>query len=157
MVFKNATQCLSTTLLIQTEVYFIEHYVDQPLFSDIDLFLRGQGFRLYRLDPINSRGFAPPAAPGSKPRMFRRQFFPDQAGESTGYSQFVWGDALYLKDITRLERYTPDELMRLAVILHECYDAYDVVLRLLVAYDARMSTGFAKPYMDLLLSPKPVG
>jgi FkbM family methyltransferase len=153
MVFKNATKCLSTTLMIQTEVYFLEHYVGQPLFSDIDLFLRSQGFRLYRLDPIYSRGFAPTVEPGSKPRKFHAQFFPHQSDEFVGFSQFVWADALYMKDITKLERYTTDELMRLAVILHECYAAYDVVLRLLVAYDGRMATTYAKSYAGMLVVP----
>jgi FkbM family methyltransferase len=37
---KCATQLLSTLLVVECEVNFVQQYIDQPLFSEIELFLR---------------------------------------------------------------------------------------------------------------------
>ena len=39
-VFQNALRALSGTLLIQVEVEFVELYRGQPMFADVDIFLR---------------------------------------------------------------------------------------------------------------------
>lgn len=49
-ILKGSLQCLKNSLLaIELEVEFIELYKDQPLFGDIDVFLRSQGFILFDL------------------------------------------------------------------------------------------------------------
>lgn len=42
-VFKNASLALSSALLIQTKVEFVELYRGQPMFADVDSFLRASG------------------------------------------------------------------------------------------------------------------
>lgn len=46
---RGAGELLADVKLILTEVEYLPLYAGQPLFSDIDLFLRGQGFRLFHL------------------------------------------------------------------------------------------------------------
>ena len=46
---EGATGLLPQTKIILTEVEFVELYDGQPLFSELDAFLREQGFRLYNL------------------------------------------------------------------------------------------------------------
>jgi FkbM family methyltransferase len=46
---RGAGELLKDVQLILTEVEYLPLYAGQPLFSDIDLFLRGQGFRLFHL------------------------------------------------------------------------------------------------------------
>ena len=41
---------LNSLVGIEIEVGFLEIYKNQPIFSDVDLFLRDRGFDLYRLD-----------------------------------------------------------------------------------------------------------
>ena len=42
---------------------------------------------------------------------------------------------------------TADQLLRLAVILHECYRSYDLVLYLLLAHDRAAGTAYGDAYL----------
>ena len=46
-----------------------------------------------------------------------------------------------------LDHLTADQLLRLAVILHDCYRSYDVALYLLTEYDRRRGTKHGQEYM----------
>ncbi|MCW8934259.1 MAG: FkbM family methyltransferase [Gammaproteobacteria bacterium] len=48
-ILKGSTDLLKNTKLVELEVEFNEQYKDQPLFSDIDLFMRSQGYALLGL------------------------------------------------------------------------------------------------------------
>ena len=49
-MLQGATTILRTVQLLEIEVEFNPIYEGQPLFGDVDAFLRGQGFMLWRLD-----------------------------------------------------------------------------------------------------------
>ena len=57
--FENAPERLAECLVIHTEVEFLPMYVDQPLFFEIEMFLRGQGFSFHRFEPLKSRVIQP--------------------------------------------------------------------------------------------------
>jgi hypothetical protein len=137
MVFQNAPERMSQALLIQTEVEFMPMYLGQPLFTDVDLFLRQRGFMLHRLEPMVTRDIAPLLF-GTDPYE--------------GHSQILWADAIYMRDITRLEALDADQLLRLAVILHDCYKAYDCALYLLREYDRRTSQNYRNIYFAAVTS-----
>ena len=59
MVFQNATNKLADCVVIHTEVEFLPMYVGQPLFSDVDQFLRQHGFVFHRFFPLTSRTIKP--------------------------------------------------------------------------------------------------
>ena len=40
--------------------------------------------------------------------------------------QFLWGDAVYVKDFTRLGDLTPEQLLKLAAIVHDVYGSPDL-------------------------------
>jgi FkbM family methyltransferase len=82
-VLKGAEHQLRESLLaVITEVEFVELYEGQPLFADIDVFLRQRGFRLFDLDIRRWR---------------RKPLGPDF--ERLRVGQAVWADALYLRDV----------------------------------------------------------
>jgi FkbM family methyltransferase len=137
LALQNAQERLKQTLVIHTEVCFLPMYVGQPLFTDIDLFLRGQGFVLHRFEPLFTRDF--------KPLMFGTHAI-------SGHSQTLWADAVYMRDVTRLETWTPQALLRTAFILHNVYRSYDVSLLLLREHDRRIGTDLADRLYDLLRS-----
>ena len=87
MVFQNAVERLRTALVIHTEVEFLPMYVGQPLFSDIDQFLRAQGFVLHRFDRLISRVV--------KPLLINND-------HKAGLSQLLWADAIFIRDFTGL-------------------------------------------------------
>ena len=131
MVLENAVAGLQTALFVHTEVEFMPLYIDQPLFSDVDQFLRKQGFVLHRYEQLFSRVL--------KPLLVNNDVY-------AGLSQLIWTDALYVRDFTRLELFATDELLRLALILNDCYSSYDLVLLLLSEYDKRTNSQYGEIY-----------
>jgi FkbM family methyltransferase len=140
MVMQNAVAGLRGALFIQTEVEFLPLYIDQPLFSDVDLFLRQHGFVLHRFDHPVSRVI--------KPLLVNDNIY-------AGLSQLLWADALYVRDFTRLEVLAPDQLLRLALILHDCYGSMDLVVHVLSEYDRRAQSEYSRIYQDKGLSIAP--
>jgi FkbM family methyltransferase len=128
MALRNGEARLAEALVIQTEVEFLQMYVDQPLFSDVEIFLRRHGFVFHRFFPAVSRVIAP--------MLVNNSIY-------SGTSQILWADALFVKDFTRLERLSQRQLLAMATIMHDCYQSYDLVLLLLNELDARKPTGLA--------------
>lgn len=133
MAFQNGEARLRDALVIQTEVEFLQMYVNQPLFSDVELFLRRQGFVFHRFYPTVSRVIAP--------LLLDNNIY-------AGMSQIVWADALFIKDFTRLDRLSDRQLLAMAMIMHDCYRSIDLVLLLLTEFDARKQTQLAAAYMS---------
>ena len=57
-ILQGAGRCLESVRLLEVEVMFNEIYRGQPLFGDIDRFLRGRGFVLWRLGHLVHYGMA---------------------------------------------------------------------------------------------------
>jgi hypothetical protein len=84
-----------SVLALQVEVEFAQMYTDQPLFGDLDSHVRGYGFDLFDLTRYRGR---------------RTTLEPHQPTRG----QVLWGQALYLRDYTRLA--TSEQKLRLAVL-----------------------------------------
>lgn len=139
MVLENAAAGLRRALCVQTEVEFVPLYVGQPLFAEVDQFMRRHGFVLHRFSDIVSRVI--------RPLVVNNDPF-------AGLSQVLWTDAIYIRDFTRLDLLTPDELLRLAIILHDCYLSLDMVIHVLSEYDRRGGTRFSQVYQERGLGVK---
>lgn len=116
-VLEGASQILGSSILgIQVEVAFSEVYVNQPLFADVDPYLRKQGFTFFNL----KAGFR------------ERVRSPMVSLELRG--QLLWGDAYYFRDLigedisTNLK--TPEKILKLACIA-DIMDFPDYALELL--------------------------
>ncbi|MBI5791194.1 MAG: FkbM family methyltransferase [Rhodocyclales bacterium] len=129
-IFRNARSVLEQTLVIQTEVSFVELYKDLPLFSDVDAFLRANGFRYHRIDGFGTRPFRSPSAPVL---MGNRQ-------------QQLWCDAIYVKDWMRLDRISPPKLRKYAAIVHDLFDSYDLAQAVLLEHDRQTGQNLAERY-----------
>ncbi|MGF1933575.1 MAG: FkbM family methyltransferase [Nostoc sp. ChiQUE02] len=83
-VLEGALEILKRGVLgIQVEVEFSHLYVNQPLFADVDILLRGHGFTLFDLETAYRHRARSPI-----PSTRRR-------------GQILWGDAYYLQDPIR--------------------------------------------------------
>ena len=111
MVLRHAEERLKNALVIQTEVEFLPMYVDQPLFSDMDIFLRERGFVLHRFYPTVSRVIKPLIVDNNP---------------LAGLSQLLWADAIFVRDFTRPEVLSNRQLLTMAEILHDCYGSVDL-------------------------------
>ncbi|MGI9419363.1 MAG: FkbM family methyltransferase, partial [Geminicoccaceae bacterium] len=81
-ILGHATETLGHVGLIQTEVCFMQLYENQPLFADIDDFLRVRGFELYTFWGFGTR-MQEPLSGTDIPRSYCKQV--------------LWSDAVYLK------------------------------------------------------------
>ncbi len=118
MVLEGATELLSRSILaLQIEVEFSPLYVDQPLFADVDSYVRNQGFTLFDLT-------------GAARRVRARS----PISSSARPGQLLWSDALYFRDLLQPDRNpgfkTPAQLLKLACIA-DVLDFPDYTLELL--------------------------
>ena len=111
--FQNGRQKLSRAVAIQTEVSFLPLYKNQPLFSDIDIELRGQGFVPHAFAAINKRMIAPLSV-GHNPYA--------------AINQLLEADVVYVRDFTRPGEMEPEQLKHLALIAHHCYGSFDLAM-----------------------------
>ncbi|MBD2462313.1 FkbM family methyltransferase [Oscillatoria sp. FACHB-1407] len=108
-----------SVLAVQIEVEFSPLYSNQPLFSDVDTFLRSRDFSLFHL--------------ASSHRVRMRS--PIQSFSHPG--QLLWADAFYFRDLLRsdfdrTQLKTPEQLFKLACIA-DVMDFPDYALELLEA------------------------
>lgn len=134
-IFQNATEILASAVLIQTEVCFLELYKGQPMFSDIDAFLRKQGFQFHDFAEMGSRSFKPVMSP-------QHPFL--------GFGQRVWADAYYVKDWMAWDTLPAVKLKRLAALLHDIVGAYDLAFAALEAMDRQLGSAVASRYLKRL-------
>lgn len=84
-VLQGAARTLASSVAgVEVEVEFTPIYTAQPLFADVDAYLRGLGYLLFDLRPC---------------------YWKRAAGRDVGgpYGQIIWADALYLKSVPALE------------------------------------------------------
>ena len=83
-VLRGAAATLASSMVgVEVEVEFTPIYTGQPLFADVDSFMRGLGYMLFDLRPC---------------------YWKREAGRAIGgpRGQIIWADALYLKSIDAL-------------------------------------------------------
>ncbi|NKB48985.1 MAG: FkbM family methyltransferase [Alphaproteobacteria bacterium] len=132
-VLRGSTRTLQSVLIIESEVEFVQIYKNQPLFSDMDIFLREQGFQFHKMMDVEGRAIGP--------MRFNRS-----GGKS--YSQVLWADALFLKReiLEAPEKLSPEELAVAACILHDVYRSYDFVVQLLIALENKIGGSLSDAY-----------
>lgn len=140
MALQHAEDCLETALVVESEVEFLQLYENQPLFSDIEIYMRSRGFQFHRFCSILphdlvSRIFTPLCNPKD---------------EQAGLSQALWSDAIFIRDLTRLDRLSDQQLLKMAIILHDCFRSFDVVARLLMTHDQRSGGALLSRYMQAM-------
>ena len=133
-IMRHGMSTLANTLVIECEVEFIPLYRDQPLFGDVQCFLRDRGFALHKLIDVAGRPFRPFNPPNP--------FLP--------MSQLLWADAIFVRDFTRLDAYSDDQLLQAAAILDAVYSSYDLTGLLLTEYDRRTKSGLQQAYVGEL-------
>jgi FkbM family methyltransferase len=131
-VLEGAVRTLSGTAVVELEVEFVPVYEGQPLFAEIDGFMRQNGFLLHRLVDVAGRSLRPFTAGGNRYRPI---------------SQILWADAVYIKDFTCLEKLPVDMLLKTAIVLHDVYVSLDMVALALKVYDAQAGTALREAYM----------
>ena len=136
VVLRNALKALSGALLIQAEVEFVELYRGQPMFADVDSFLRSQGFQFHAFNGFSGRAFKPLIANNDP---------------NAGVRQVLWSDALYVRDWMRLPALDELKLMKYAVLAHDVLQSCDLAHVVLTALDGKTGGDFAPRYLERLV------
>jgi FkbM family methyltransferase len=108
---ENGQRCLARAVAIQAEVSFLPLYEQQPTFAEIDQALRKLGFIPHMFAAINQRMIAP---------LF------DERNPYAALNQLLEADAVYVRNFTRPEAMTDEQLKHLAIIAHHCYRSFDL-------------------------------
>ncbi len=113
-VLRGATRLLEQQVLaLEVEVNFIELYQGQPLFSDVDAYLRQREFTLF---DIGQRWYA------------KRREVPLSSRQHIG--QLIWTDGFYFRVDQNFRFKTPEQILKLACIA-DVLKFYDYALELL--------------------------
>ncbi|MCT0212100.1 MULTISPECIES: FkbM family methyltransferase [Synechococcales] len=131
-VLQHAQRILPNVLLIQVEVEFVEMYRGQPMFSDVDAFIRGKGFQFHSFNQFGGRAFKPMAPRGDVNASFR---------------QWLWSDAVYVADWMKLDELNNDQLRKYAVLAHDVLGSFDLAHLVLAALDSRIGGLAAELYL----------
>ena len=134
-IFRNASRALSRALFVQTEVEFVEIYRDQPMFADVDKFLRGNGFQFHTFVGFGGRAFKPLLANNDPNKAFR---------------QALWADAMYARDWMRLDALDETKLRKYAILAHDLLQSYDLAHLVLGELDRRTGAALAAAYLSRL-------
>lgn len=120
-VLKGATKSLQNVKGIRVEVSFMERFIDEPLFGEVDAFLRQHGFELFIL---------------SREHWLRRNL----TYGANSYPQLVWADAVYFltleRVIERLSHLSKREReldVAKYVVLLICYGAHDYAMEIVAS------------------------
>ncbi len=118
-ILHGADPLLETCLGIEVEVEFNAIYQGQPLFADVDTYLRQRGFCLWRLSNLAHYSERP-----ETPLTREEHVFYDHASGShrAGSGRLTWANALYFRDYRGpgMERRS---LLILAALLHAAGDS----------------------------------
>jgi FkbM family methyltransferase len=133
---RGGERALREALVIDLEVEFVPLYVDQPLFADVDRHLRGMGFLFH--------GFATNNVGGRSMKPLRHPI-----DDSHTYGQLLWGDAVYVRDYTKLGALSPDELLKLAVVMNDAYAAPDMAAHALMERDRQTGSRTSEAFVRM--------
>jgi FkbM family methyltransferase len=121
-VFQHGREKLANTAVIQTEVSFIPLYEGQPTFSTVDIELRELGFIPHCFPAIKNWMIAPLVI-NSDPKI--------------PLNQIIEADIVYVKDFTKPETISDEQLKHLALISHICYKSFDLSMRCIAILEER--------------------
>lgn len=118
-VLQGANSLLNNVLAIQIEVEFSPLYLNQPLFADVDSFLRNHNFTLFDLYSSYCKRYS---------LNIQSPFHPQ--------GQLLWGDAFYLRDLIsedfpKKDQQNPERIFKLACVA-DMMGFYDYAVEILV-------------------------
>lgn len=120
-----------------TNLNFISFYENQPLFAEIDLALRKLGFFLHTFLPIHKRAF--------QPLILDNNIY-------SGLNQVMWTDAVYVRKFTDFAKFSSEELIKIAIIMHDLYSSFDLAMLALKYVDEKENLDFGQFYLNSISS-----
>lgn len=134
-VIEGAPTVLGDVSVVHTEVEFVPLYEGQPLFAEVDQALRGAGFQFHKFLGFAGRAFKPTIV---------------NDDPNAAVSQMLWSEAVYVRDFMTFETLPAEQLLKLAIILHDVYGSADLALVCLKEVDRKTGSKIAMEYQGRL-------
>ncbi len=131
-VFKGAKRTLEKTLMIVSEVEFVEQYINQPLFGDVSSFLKKQDFMLHKFLGFGTRSLKPVILNQNK---------------NFG-SQCIWSDALFIRHILNVSKLSDRDLIKSAILSY-IYKSPDLTHFYLKKFDEKKNSSICNLFEKL--------
>ena len=122
-IIQTGPKTLLDCVAIVIECRFARLYQGEPMFGEVDAFLRDRGYVMHKF-------IAPKSA--CLTNSYLNKLRPRMVG-----SQLVDGDVVYIKDITALHSFSDDQLKHLALFADGAFNSIDLVFYLLDELVAR--------------------
>ena len=136
-VFKYGRKKLAHTVAIQTEISFMPLYENQPTFAEIDAELRIQGFVPHCFAAIKNWIISPMVVNNNPTHPL---------------NQLLEADMVYVRDFTKPDSMTDEQLKHLALVSHVCYKSFDLTMRCVQLLEQRgvLAKGAVERYPQLI-------
>jgi len=131
-VFKGGVDTLREVVAIVSEVEFIPHYIDQPLFGDVCSFLAGKELMFHKFLGMAGRTLKPIITNNDRN-------FP---------SQHIWSDAVFIKDVFKIPELSSTKLLKLGFLAY-LYGSFDVTFQCFKIYDEKNGTTTHQALLNL--------
>ena len=131
-VFKGGIKTLEKTLMIVSEVEWVEQYINQPLFGDVSSFLKKQDFMLHKFLGYGTRSL--------KPIILNQN-------KNFG-TQFIWSDALFIRNIMNVSKLSDESLIKSAVLSY-IYKSPDLTYFYLTKFDEKNNSSFCDLFKEV--------
>jgi len=131
-IFQGGCQVLGEVVAIVSEVEFIPHYVNQPLFGDVCTQLRRDNIMFHKFLTRGTRSLAPIVL----------------NNDPTVGTQDIWADALFIRDVVQIPQLSAKKLLKLGM-LAQMYDSPDLAFYCFRHYDALQGTNLQGEFAAL--------
>lgn len=133
--FRSGQSVMNNLVAVHTEVSFVPLYKNQPTFGEIDQELRGHGLVPHMFAEIKKWMIAP---------------LQNTTNPFAAMNQLLEADIVYVRDFTKMDAMSDEQLQHLAMIAHYCYGSTDLAVRCLtwLAKRGRIGTSAAERYLN---------
>jgi len=129
-VFQGGINALKEVVTIVSEVEFIPHYEDQPLFGDVCAFLTEKEFMFHKFIGLEGRTLKP-------------IILDNNANIPT---QHIWSDAVFIKDIFKIPELSSSKLLKMGLITF-VYGSPDLAFQCFRYYDKKNGTNIHQTFL----------
>tara|TARA_A100001015_G_scaffold259375_1_gene303278 strand:- start:1059 stop:1922 length:864 start_codon:yes stop_codon:yes gene_type:complete len=131
-VFKGGVKTLEKTLMIVSEVEWVEQYINQPLFGDVSSFLKDQNFMIHKFLGYGTRSLKPIILNQNK----------------NFETQVLWSDSLFIRNIMNISKLNDEDLIKSAVLSY-IYKSPDLTYFHLEKFDEKNNSSFCNFFKKL--------
>jgi FkbM family methyltransferase len=134
-ILRGGTRTLAGTLVVHLEMPFVPLYRDQPMFGDIDIFLRSAGFRIHTFRSIKTGAL---------------KAVPPNDGRYAGLYQLIETDAVYVRNFDDFDQLPAGDLLKIARIAHDLWGSVDLTALALGCADSKAGSSRQNRYLNAI-------